>query len=110
MKILTLALVPTILIEMLTLWLLGEREKIVLLTSVPINIATNVPLNLYVMHVSSSLTAILLGELMVVAVEALVYCWLLHNVRRAIICSILCNAMSFLSGLLLQRLYIGLIH
>ena len=42
-----LALVATVLIELGVLYLLGEKRKRVLLASVVINVATNVPLNLF---------------------------------------------------------------
>ena len=40
------ALIPTILIELGVLWLLLERQKKVLLSSIAVNVLTNVPLNL----------------------------------------------------------------
>ena len=48
------ALIPTILIELGVLWLLLERQKKVLLSSIAVNVLTNVPLNIYVLLVGDS--------------------------------------------------------
>ena len=107
--VLVVPLLLTVVIEGVVLLLLGERDKRVLLASVAINIATNAPLNLIITHVSSSVATIIVGETVVVVVEALCYYWLLRSWRQAFAYSILCNAMSFLVGLLLELLYIRFI-
>ena len=104
--ILILALIPTILIELAVLLLLRERRKRVLASSVVINVLTNVPLNLYVYYVSDSFYALLLGEVIVVLVEALWYYVFIKDLPRSFTYSILCNAISFLTGLLVQILYL----
>ena len=73
LPMLLLALVPTIMIEFVVLLLLRERRRLVLGSSVVINILTNIPLNLYVVYVDSSVMTIVMGELLVVAVEAFWY-------------------------------------
>lgn len=105
-QMLLLALIPTILIELAVLLLLRERSGKVLMASVAVNILTNVPLNLYVNYVSNSLPTILCGEALVVLVETLWYCLFLANLPRSFMYSFLCNAISFLTGLLAQLLYI----
>ena len=107
---LLLALVPTILIELVVLLLLGERRGLVLGSSVIINILTNIPLNLFVIFIDKSLMTIVLGELLVVVVEALWYYLFLRVMSRAFIYSILCNAISFLIGLLVQLLIVYFQH
>ena len=104
LQTLLLALILTILIEFVVLWLLRERRRLVLGSSVVINILTNVPLNLFVIYVDSSVKTIILGELLVVIIEALWYFLFLHNLSRAFIYSSLCNAISFLMGLLAELL------
>ena len=99
---LLIALTLTILIELGVLWLLMERRRKVLALSVVINVLTNVPLNLVVMHVGYSTMTVLIGELIVVFVEALWYIIFIRDVRKAFIYSLLCNAVSFLIGLLGQ--------
>ena len=103
---LLLALVPTILIELVVLLLLRERRRLVLGSSVIINILTNIPLNLYVIYIDSSVMTIVIGELLVVVVEALWYYLFLRVLSHAFIYSILCNAISFLIGLLVQLLIV----
>lgn len=103
---LLLALISTVLIEFVVLLLLRERRRQVLGSSVVINILTNVPLNLFVIYVDSSVKTIILGELLVVVVEALWYYLFLHIQSRAVIYSFLCNAISFLTGVLVQLLIV----
>lgn len=100
------ALIPTILIELAVLLLLRERSRRVLASSVVVNVLTNIPLNLYVNYVSNSLLAICCGEVIVVLVEALWYYLFLGNLSRSFVYSFLCNAISFLTGLLILLLYI----
>ena len=97
---LLLSLTLTILIELGVLWLLMERRRKVLAVSVVINVLTNVPLNLYVMRVGYSTKVILIGELLVFIVEALWYLIFIRDIKKAVVYSFLCNAVSFLSGLL----------
>ena len=99
---LLIALTLTILIELGVLWLLMERRRKVLALSVVINVLTNVPLNLVVMHVGYSTMTVLIGELIVFIVEALWYLIFIRDIRKALIYSLLCNAVSFLIGLLGQ--------
>ena len=104
LPVLMLALVPTIMIELMVLLLLRERRKMVLGASVIINILTNVPLNLCVVYIDRSVMTIVVGELLVVVVEALWYYLFLRVLSRSFIYSFLCNAISFLIGLLVQLL------
>ena len=67
------ALVPTILIELGVLWMLLERRKKVLLSSIAVNVLTNIPLNLYVLLVGDSMGEILVGEILVFLVESAWY-------------------------------------
>ena len=97
---LVIAITLTVLSELGVLWLLMERRGKVLALSVVINVLTNVPLNLYVMHVGYSTKVILTGELLVFIVEALWYLIFIRDIKKAVVYSFLCNAVSFLSGLL----------
>ena len=103
---LLLALVSTILIEFVVLLFLGEKNKVVLGSSVVINILTNIPLNLFVIYVDGSIMTMVMGEFLVIAVEALWYYLFLRVLSRAFIYSVLCNAISFLIGLLAQLLIV----
>ena len=102
---LSIALVATIIIEYGVLLLLGEQRQRVLLSSVVVNILTNVPLNLYLLFVGNSWTAIAVGEVLVVVVEALWYYWFVREWQRAWVYSLLCNAISFLLGVLFQLIF-----
>lgn len=102
---LLLALVPTILIEYGVLRLLRERRKDVLCSSVVINILTNIPLSLYVMYVNDNIIHIVFAEFIVIFVEALWYCCYVRRWQQAVVYSVLCNLISFFTGLLLVLIY-----
>lgn len=91
-------LAATIVIELLVLRYLGERQRHVLWASVGMNILTNVPLNLAALYVADIWTVLVVGELLVVIVEACCYWWLLKDWQQAAIYSLFCNAISFLVG------------
>ena len=99
-------LLATIVIELAVLLFLRERRKKVLLGSVGLNVLTNVPLNLYYAHVCSGWTTMVVGEIVVVLVEAFGYWWLIRDVQRALVYSLLCNAVSFLIGELFFIIYL----
>ena len=101
-------LVATIAIELAVLLFLGERRPKVLYGSVVINVLTNVPLNLYALYVGYGLSTVIVGESLVILIEALCYQWLVKDWRQAFVYSVLCNAVSYLTGLLFELLYIQL--
>lgn len=105
LKILLMPLVATIVIELGVLLFLGERRRRVLLASVPMNVLTNVPLNLFVFYVADGWSTVVIGEALVVLVEALCYKKLLGEWQMAWIYSLLCNAISFLTGELVVLIY-----
>lgn len=101
-----LPLVATIVIEWLVLWALYERRRSVILSSVAINVLTNVPLNLLIQASwLDGLTQLVVAEGVIVLVEALWYFCFVRNWRQSFAYSALCNAISFLVGLLFQFLY-----
>ena len=92
-------LVATIIIEFIVLRLLKENNKKVLLSSVIINILTNLPLNLFV---PNDMVSIGIAEVAIIAIEALWYWIFVKNIKKAVIYSALCNAVSFFTGLLID--------
>jgi hypothetical protein len=108
--ILLIALLLTILIELGVLLLMGEREGRILWASVVINVLTNVPLNSFLFFFTADDLTVIVGEIIVVVVEALWYYAFLKRWKKAIIYSVLCNAISFLSGLLLLLLLLTFLH
>lgn len=106
--ILLTSLIPTILIELGVLWLLRERRKKVLWASVAINVLTNVPLNLLVLHLDLDLEGILIAEMAVVLIESLWYYLFTRNKVQAFVYSILCNVISFLVGFIVQMAFLYL--
>ena len=61
-------------------------------------------LNLYLNCIDGGWTSIGVGEVVVVVVEAVCYYLLLRRIDTAIIYSLLCNAISFLTGCLVLLL------
>lgn len=99
-------LIATILIELGVLRLLGERSRRVLWSSVAVNILTNVPLNVW-LHCLPSFdwTTILVGEAIVVVAEMFWYYYFLRSLMQAFIYAFLCNAISFLTGLMVLMIW-----
>lgn len=95
-------LIATILIEALVLLLLKERRISVLSSSIVINILTNVPLNLYVWYADKQFTIIdiFLLEGGVVLIEFILYWFVTRNYRKAILYALMCNIISYFSGLI----------
>ena len=108
--ILLIALLLTILIELGVLLLMGERQKRILWLSVVVNVLTNVPLNLSLFYLEADDMTVIVGELVVVVVEALWYYAALRKWKKSLIYSVLCNAISFLSGLLFLLLLLTFLH
>jgi MFS family permease len=102
-----LPLLATIVLELGVLWLLKERRAKVLWASVIINIFTNVTLNLILFNGPHPTPAlhILVGELTVIVIETLWYFLFVRNWRQAIAYGVLCNAISYLTGLFVQLLF-----
>ena len=99
------ALLTTILIELLVLLQLGERRKKILLACVAINILTNVSLNSYLFFVEYTDITLIVGEVLVVLIEALCYYFFTKNLAQSFVYSLLCNAISFLLGELFQLIF-----
>ena len=106
LKVLLMPLVATIVIELGVLLFLGERRRLVLIGSVVMNVLTNVPLNLFAFYVSDGWETLIVGEALVVLVEALCFKRLGCEWQMAWIYSLLCNAISFLFGELFVLIYL----
>lgn len=91
-------LVATIVIELGVLLFVDERRRKVLYGSVAMNVLTNVPLNLYAFYMGDVWNTLIVGEILVVLIEALCYRRLVGEWQQAWIYSLLCNAISFLTG------------
>lgn len=96
------ALLPTIVLEMGMLLFLRERRRKVLLGSVGINVMTNVPLSIWAISTYPTWTGILVAELLVFIIETGAYHLLVRDLRQAAMYSFLCNAVSFLTGLVVE--------
>jgi hypothetical protein len=99
------ALLLTIAVESGMLLMMGEKSKKVLAGCVVINILTNVPLNYILLTYGISTGALIIGEAVVLVIEALWYFAFVRQWRKAVIYSVLCNATSFLTGMLIQIIF-----
>ena len=104
------ALVLTVILECLTLFILKEREKLLYVYWIAITSFTNLLANLYLAVVFQGNT--LECWLTAIVIEAIVYtsefllCWIYTNdKRKSIIYSVACNSASFFIGLLIQYIF-----
>ena len=108
MEEILIPLIATIIIELGVLRFLGEKNRRVLWSSVVVNILTNVPLNVWA-HCLPSIdwVDILIGETVVVVVETLWYYYFVRSLKQSFVYSFLCNAISFLTGLLFILVFLS---
>lgn len=106
LKMLLVPLVATIVIELGVLLFLGERRRRVLIGTVVMNVLTNVPLNLFALYAVAGWNTVIIGEALVVLIEALCYIKLLGEWQKAWVYSLLCNAISFLTGELFVLMFL----
>lgn len=99
---LMLRLILTVAIEVWVLWRLREKRPDVLWSAVVVNILTNLPLNLCLIYVGGGWAALLVGEILVILAEAVWYRFFTSSWKLGITYSLLCNAISFLCGVLAQ--------
>ena len=104
------ALILTVILECLTLFILKEREKLLYIYWIAITSFTNILANYCIavfFHgnaIEYCLTAIV-TEAIVYTVEFLL-CWFYTNEKRkSFIYSIACNSASFLIGLVIQKIF-----
>lgn len=103
------ALVLTAAVECAVAWLIGVRDKRGQSVVVLVNLLTN-PLVvsigaavLYFAGPGALLTVTLVMEVIVVAVEGMVYHKMAVNVRNPFLISLICNLSSYVAGELLNR-------
>ena len=69
-------------------------------------LSAEVPLNVYLLRCSGEWRDVLMGEVLVVVVECLWYYGFVRKWSQAAVYSLLCNAISFLTGVLFQLLLV----
>ena len=87
----------TILIELLVLKLLGEKEKKILVSSLIVNALTNPAINYFIAD-NYTIFNVAVGEVIVVMIEMIWYYFFGKTIKDALIYSALCNAVSFFAG------------
>ncbi|MBR5335237.1 MAG: hypothetical protein IKV23_03080 [Bacteroidaceae bacterium] len=94
------ALLLTIAIEWIVLRVMGEKSRKILLYSMLINAATNLPLNIFAAQ--AALSTQLMAEAIIIAIEAALYYTAIKEIRKSLVYSTLCNVTSFLTGVLIE--------
>lgn len=102
------AALATVAIELIVLWLMLERRRKVLLSSVVMNICTNVPLNLYLINSNEGLGTVIILELVVIAVESLWYYLVTRQPLLSLMYGVICNVVSYSLGVVAQFNYSSL--
>lgn len=102
-----LPLAGTIPAECAMLAVMGERRGNVYVASVLMNVVTNVSLNVCLaFSYHSTWTDVAIGEVVVLVVETVWFWCVLRQWKKAAVYSFLCNAASFLFGLILNILFL----
>ena len=102
-----LPLAGTIPAECAMLAVMGERRGNVYGASVLMNVVTNVSLNVCLsFSYHSTWTDVAIGEVAVLVVETVWFWCVLRQWKKAAVYSFLCNAASFLLGLILDILFL----
>jgi len=96
------ALLPTIVIELAVLFFLRERRRRVLLGSVAINCSTNIPLTIWALATYPTWPQVIMAELLIWLTEAGLYRLLGCHTQQALAYAFLANAISFLTGLVVE--------
>ena len=91
----------TVILETAFFALVGYRKRDFLLLCVAVNVATNLALNMAVYALFYEPLAILIGELLVVALEYLAYALVLGRSKKLFLLTLAANAISYLAGGLL---------
>lgn len=93
-------LLLTVIIEYCLLRLMGEERGKVLYASMAINAATNLPLNIF--FATASASTLLIAETIIIFAEAALYYIITGDIKKSLVYSTLCNATSFLTGVLIE--------
>lgn len=99
-------LLATILIEGIMLVYMREKAWRVLVACVVMNVLTNVPLNIIVSSSGVSWPGVIGLESLVVIMEYFIYRGVRLDRRTALTYSVVCNATSFLAGLIFQIIFL----
>ena len=98
-------LILTILIELLVLKLLGEKEKKILVSSLIVNALTNPAINYFIAD-NYTIFNVAVGEIVVVMIEMIWYYFFGKSFKDALIYSTLCNVVSYFAGNVIFFVYL----
>ena len=100
---LLLACVVTVVVETALFWLFGYRSRDEILVVVCTNVITNLLLNLVLSGIFFSVSGrmIVIGELIVIAVETAIYTFAFGRFGKVLALTIMANLLSVFLGLLL---------
>ena len=98
-------LILTILIELLVLKFLGEKQKKILVSSLIVNALTNPAINYFIAD-NYTIFNVAVGEVVVVMIEMIWYYFFGKTIKDALIYSALCNVVSYFAGNVIFFVYL----
>ena len=98
-------LILTMLIELLVLKLLGEKERKILVSSLIVNALTNPAINYFIAD-NYTILNVAVGEVIVVTIEMIWYYFFGKTFKDALIYSALCNVVSYFAGNVIFFVYL----
>ena len=99
----SVALGITLVIELIVLFVLKERDKRLFLILIAMNFITNPVMNIFLTFISPQYYYVVLFvcEVVVIVIESLGYYLVIKDFKKALKISLFCNVMSFMTGWLL---------
>lgn len=97
----------TMVIETIYFYLAGYRNRSFLIVCLAVNAATNLTMNLALRYTGIQVWIVLLAEILVVAVEYVVYSLIVKSGKTLLLHTVTANLLSFTVGAVLQKLFPG---
>ena len=97
----------TMVIETAYFFLTGYRDRNFLIVCLAVNAATNLSMNLILKETGVQIGTVIIAEVIVVAVEYVVYCLVSKPSKALLIHTAIANVLSFSIGGILLRAFLG---
>lgn len=97
----------TMAIETAYFFLIGYRGRSFLTACLAMNAATNLTMNLILQKTGIQIGVVILAEIMVIAAEYAVYCFVLKPSKTLLIHTTVANVLSFSIGGIFLKLFLG---
>ena len=101
LPILIKALLITLVVELLMLFLLKERKIKIFIVCGIINIITNPILNIILQYTNHYYLLLIILEIVIVIIEGIIYYLFKKDIKKAFMISLICNLASLLMGMII---------